>query len=101
LPFTSAVADADDVELLLVAFRHPEHGVRDQAARKPVELRELRRIGRPLRVQVAVGDLEADAGGMRLPELPFRPLHFDRALGDLHGHALRDGDGFLSDTRHF
>src|SRR6476620_5576940 len=37
-----AVADADDVELLLVAFGDADYGVVDEAAREAVKLAELR-----------------------------------------------------------
>ena len=76
----------------------PVHGVGDQAARQAVELAELRLVGRALRDQRAVGELEVDAGGMRLRSLPFGPLHFDGVVEHLDGDALRNRDWFLSDS---
>src|SRR5581483_3009691 len=95
-----AVPDADDVELLLVAFGHAEHGVGDEAASQPVKLAQLRVFGPRLGDQMAVGDLEADAGRNRLAHLPLRALHVDGAVGHLDGDALRHGDWFLPDSRH-
>src|SRR6185369_3517433 len=93
-----AVADADDVELFLEAFGDALHRVRDEAARQPVVLRQVRVGGRPLRLKRAVRELEVDAGRKRLPHLALRALHLDRAVGDLDGDALRDRDRFFAYT---
>jgi hypothetical protein len=47
---------------------------------------------------VAVGQLEVDAGRVRLAQLTFRSLHLDGAVLYLDGDALRDGYGFLANT---
>src|SRR5262249_4164126 len=90
-----AVADADDVELLLEAFGDAEDRVGDEAAREPVELAQLRIRRRRLGDEMAVGDREVDAGRMRLAQLALRPLAFARAVVPLHGDALRYRDRFL------
>src|SRR5262249_52392585 len=94
----SAVADADDVELLLVALGDAGDGVGDQAARQPVELPNLRILARGLRDQMAVGELEVDASREPLAQLPLRALHFDGVAGDLDGHAFRNRDGLLANS---
>src|SRR2546430_6558314 len=57
-----AVADADDVELLLVAVDDAGHGVGNEAAGEAVKLPELRIVARNLRDQMTVRHFEADAG---------------------------------------
>src|SRR5579864_546455 len=92
LPFYfRAIADAHDVEFLLVSIDDAGDRVRDEAARQPVELSELWIVGRGLRHKVAVGHFELDGRRIRLPHLALRALHLDGAVdhfdGDPFGHG--------------
>ena len=95
-----AVADADDVELALEAVGDAGDRVGHQAARQAVELAELRVVGVEPGHQLTVGELEHDAGGMRLAQLALRTLDLDGAVDHLDGDALGHRDGFLTDSRH-
>src|SRR5687768_6069000 len=95
-----AVADADDVELLLEALGDAVDGVGHQAARQAVELLQLGVIALELGDQVAVLLRKHDAGRQLLQQLALRALHFDRVGGDLDGHALRDRDRLLTNSGH-
>ena len=91
-------APSHDVELALEAFGHARHGVGDEAPRQTVQLAQLRILARRLRGEVAVGELEVDAGRVHLAQLTFRSLHLDGAVAHLDGDALRNGYGFFADT---
>src|SRR5262245_50481664 len=95
-----AVADADDIELFLESVGDANHRVGDQASREPVKLPEFGILGPRLRLQAALGELEVDAARHTLFQLALGTLHFDRAVDHLDGDALRDRDGFLTDSRH-
>ena len=93
-----AVADADDVELALEAVGHAGHGIGHQASRQTVKLPELRILADSPRQQMPVAHLEADSGGMRLPQLALGTLYFDRLGEHLDGDAFRNRDWLLADT---
>ncbi len=95
-----AVADTDDVELLLEAIGHTGNGVRHQAAGETVELAQLIVFARELGHERAGVLREQDARRQRLTQLALRSLDFDRVGRDLDGHALRDRDRFLTNSRH-
>src|SRR4029450_1451838 len=50
--------------------------------------------------QMAVGEVEGDAGRVGLPQLALRALDFDGAVTDLDGDAFRNRDWFLPNSRH-
>src|SRR5881396_1729998 len=93
-----AVPDADDVELALEPERDAGHSVGDEGPREAVELAEALVLGRRFCHELAVGELEVDAGGMRLPQLALRPLDLYGAVDDLDGDAFRNRDGLFSDS---
>src|SRR5262245_28138296 len=95
-----AVADADDVELPLEAVGHAGDGVRHETSRQAVQLLQLRVLARGLRNEMAVGQLEVDAHGMRLTQFTLRALHLNRAVNHLDGDALGNRDRLLSNSRH-
>ena len=87
-PQLRAVADADDVELALEAFGDAEHAVGREAAREAVKLAELRILAHRRRLELAVDDLEADAGRNPLRQLAFRSLNIKRVRVHFDGDAL-------------
>src|SRR5687768_916934 len=97
-----AVADADDVELLLEAVGDAGNGVGDETPRQAVKLAELRvfalQLGDERGNTVRRVLREDDTGRHRLPHLALRSLHLDGIDGDLHGDALRDRDRFLTNS---
>src|SRR5450759_2233111 len=95
-----AVADADDIELALEALGHACHGVGHEAPAEAVELAEFLVLADGLGEQLAVMDLEGDAGRERLPQFALRALDLDGIAGHVDRDALRDRNRFLSNTRH-
>ena len=85
-----AVADADDVELLLEALGHAEHGVGDEAAREAVELAELLVVALERRGQLVAVLREFHAGRNPLRDGALRPLDLDRAVLDGDGAGRQD-----------
>src|SRR6185295_16481300 len=95
-----AVADADDVELALEALAHALDVVRHERAHEAVERAGLALVVTTLELHDVVLDVHGDArddGGL---ERALGALHDDRIAVLAHFHAFRQGDLFLSDTRH-
>jgi hypothetical protein len=63
-----------------------------------VKLPQLRIVGPGPRLEMTVAQLETDSGRVRLAQLAFRPLHFDRIVENFDGDALGDCDGFFADA---
>ena len=93
-----AVADADDVELALEPFGDAEHAVGGQAAREAVKLAELRILARRRRLELAVDDLEGDAGRNALRQLAFRALNIKPVRVHFDGDPFRQRDRFFSNS---
>src|SRR5712691_5856569 len=93
-----AVPDADDVELALEPAGDAGHGVRDEGPRQAVELAQALVLGRRFRQELTGGELEVDAGRMRLPQLALRALNLDGAVDHIDGDAFGNRDGLLSDS---
>src|SRR5262249_4884426 len=91
--------DAHDVELFLEAFGDADHGVRHEASRKPMELRELRILNRAFGNEVPIRQLEVDARRERLPHLPFRSLNFDRTVKHLDGDPFGNRVWFFANSK--
>src|SRR3989442_7902522 len=95
-----AVADADDVELALEPGGDADHAVGDEAAGQAVKLPELRVSGRRLRDETPVGELEVDAGRIRLPQVAFGALQLHGAVQHLDRDTFRDRDRLLTNSGH-
>ena len=67
-----AIADADDVELLLEAIGDAGDGVGHQRARQAVELAQRLVVADQARRELAVGQGEGDARRQRLTQLALR-----------------------------
>ena len=93
-----AVADTDDVQLALEAFGDAEHAVRGEAAREAVKLAELRILAHQRRLELAVDDLEGDAGRNPLRQLALRSLNIKRVRVHLHGDPFRQRNRFFSNS---
>ena len=96
------VADALDLELLLVALRHAHHHVVDQRPRQAVvgadlALLALARANDRLAVVV---DCDADLGPMRVLELAELAFDGDLAVGDAHLDAVGHRNRFFANTGH-
>src|ERR1700738_470002 len=91
-----AVANADDVQVLLETLRDAVHRVGDERASQPVQ--------RAMIFRGALGDehavflLEGDAVGHTHGELALGALHFDFPILQGDFHALRKRNWFVADT---
>src|SRR5262245_40100902 len=94
------VADTDDVQLLAEPLGDAADGVVGQRAREAVQrpLAALVALARGL--QLAVLELEGDAGGHRGGELALGALHLQAVRLHLDLHALGDRDDLAADARH-
>src|SRR3984893_985098 len=91
-----AVADPDDVQVLLEALRDAVHGIGDESAGEPVQ--------RAMIFRGALGDehavflLEGNAVGHTHGELALGALHFDFPILQRDFHALRKRNWFVADA---
>src|SRR5262249_53571930 len=88
-----AIADADQLELALIAFGDALDHVRQQRTRRAGHLG----IAGVFRLQLHLGALHADLHALRRGELQraLRPLDGDRVAADLALDALRQSDRLL------
>ncbi len=96
--YFSAVADADDVEILLEAGGDAGDRIGNQRAGKPVQRALI--IGGALGRQDAILLFEGDAGRHRHVELALGALHFHFVGLDVDFHARRHRNDFVSNSRH-
>ena len=94
-----AVADADDLELLLIALGDTDDHVVDQCARQAVKGLAATLVVRALDRERAIVGL-ADRDGLRdgVGELALGALDADVLAFDRDLDAGRDGDGILADA---
>ena len=96
-----AVADADDVELLLEAVGDAGTALATRLRARPWNLPQLAHPRAPASPRALPSVLrEHDARRHVCRSLPFGPCTSTASGGDLHGHALRDRDRFLTNSRH-
>ena len=94
-----AEADADELELLLVALGDAPHHVGEVRARGARERARLARVGE-LHLEVLLRLHHADARAEREAQRPLGALQRDGAAGDRGGHALRQVDRRFGNSRH-
>jgi hypothetical protein len=96
-----AVADADDLQLLLVAGGHAGDEVLDERARQAVHGLAAPLVVRPLELDGAVvGALDRDRLDDGVRQGALGPLDRHRAAVDGHVHPGRHGDRKLPDAGH-
>ena len=93
-----AIADADDIEILLESLGDARDGVRHQGARQTVKCALL--FGFTLGDENAVLLFETEFRAAPHVHLALRALHFDRTVLDLHLHSGRHRNYFVSNSRH-
>src|SRR4029079_11615495 len=94
------VADARDLELLLITLPHAFHHVVDERPREAVERLVVRLVRRALDVDHIVGPVHADASRKTMRQLALRSFHLPRVCLDRHRDPAGDRDGKLSNSRH-
>src|SRR5688572_1920574 len=95
------VADANDLELLLVTLRDAGDHVRHQGARKPVQCLALRFVVRPDDLQRSVvAPLDADGLGQRVRQGALGSLHRDGRALDVDLDTAGHRDRKLANSRH-
>src|SRR5262245_12208029 len=91
-PHFGLVADAGDLELLLIALGHAFDHVEEQGPRESVQRLVVLLIGDAADFQRAVIFRDADTVGKGARKLALGTFHLHRVALDRHGHTVRDGN---------
>jgi hypothetical protein len=95
---SGAVADATDLEALLVSLSDADDHVVDECANQAVLGAVAPRVVRPTERELAVRLVDLDLARDALAQLALGALDLDEAVVDLDRHVGRERDGFESDS---
>src|SRR5690606_8668990 len=94
------VARADDTQPLLITLAHARHPIGDQGAGQAVQRPVLTAVGRARDDDVPVLNRDLHIRVKAPGEFAFRAFYLYLAPIHLDGHAIRDGNRLLANSRH-